>query len=57
MPGKAQIFTELPRVNSWDGLIAGLPWLDVGSSGAGVNDDALRAIGYIDGAAPVPRKP
>jgi hypothetical protein len=57
MPGKAQIFTELQRVDSWDGLIAGLPWLDVGASGAGVNDDALRAIGYIDGAAPVPGKP
>ena len=57
MPGKAQIFTELPRVDSWDGLIADLPWLDLGSSGAGVNEDALRAIGYIDGAAPVPRKP
>lgn len=52
MPGHAQIFGEQPRVDSWDGLVQGLPWLDVGQTGSGVNEDALRLIGYIDGPAP-----
>ena len=38
-----------------EGVTCVLPYLIV--VGAGVNDDALRAIGYIDGAAPVPGKP
>ena len=57
MPGRAQIFPELPRVDSWDALVQGLPWVDTGQGGAGVNDDALRAIGYIDGPAPTPKQP
>lgn len=56
MPGKAQIFQELPRVGSWDGLVANLQWVDVGDGGGGVNEEQLKALGYIDpGPAAAPK--
>ncbi len=48
MPGKAHIFAELPRVDSWDALVENLQWIDVGEGGEGVNTDALKALGYVD---------
>ncbi len=54
MPGKAQIFSELPRVDSWDALVSRLQWIDVGE-GQGVNEDALKALGYIDAGPATPK--
>lgn len=45
MRGKAQLFPELERVESWDGLVPGLSWLD-GESG--VNDARLKELGYTE---------
>ncbi len=46
MPGHGHIFPELPRVDSWDRLVLNLRWVDVGQGGEGVNEDALKALGY-----------
>lgn len=54
MTGKAQIFTELPRVDSWDALVLDLQWMDVGEA-QGVNDEALKALGYIDAGPASPK--
>ena len=45
MRGKAALFPELPRVETWDHLIPGLTWLD-GSQG--VNEEQLKALGYME---------
>ncbi|MSP54186.1 MAG: hypothetical protein EXR69_01040 [Myxococcales bacterium] len=47
MVGTAQIFAELPRVDSWDSLVLDLQWVDVGEAGVGVNTDALKLLGYV----------
>lgn len=45
MTGHPVVFPEvLPRVQDYDRLIIGLPWID-GTSG--VNEDQLKALGYI----------
>lgn len=47
MPGKPVVYPEVgPRVPSHDHLVAGLEW--VGGS-EGVNEDQLKALGYIEG--------
>lgn len=46
MPGRAHVWTELPRVPSWDGLVPGLQFLDAADQG--VNDEMLKALGYVD---------
>ena len=46
MSGKALIFPEVsPRVADWDGVLANLKWL---GGAAGQNDDALKALGYVE---------
>ena len=45
MPGRAVIFEEKERVQDWDGLIEGLPWL-MGEEG--VEEERLKQLGYID---------
>jgi len=45
MTGHAAIFSELPRVESWDQLVPGLTWL---GGSAGVNDEQLKALGYVE---------
>ncbi len=46
MPGKAHVWSERPRVATWDGLIPGLHFLNQDTEG--VNDEALKALGYVD---------
>jgi hypothetical protein len=46
MAGAARIFPEVtPRVADWDGVLARLVWL---GGEAGTNEDALKALGYIE---------
>ncbi len=46
MSGAAAIFPEVtPRVADWDGVLARLKWL---GGEAGQNDEALKALGYIE---------
>lgn len=45
MRGKAALFPELPRVQTWDHLIPGLTWLD---GKQGVNEEQLKALGYME---------
>ena len=45
MRGKAALFPELPRVQTWDHLIPGLSWLD---GKQGVNEEQLKVLGYME---------
>lgn len=47
MPGNAVVYPEVtPRVPSYDHLIQGLQWM---GGSEGVNEDQLKALGYIEG--------
>jgi hypothetical protein len=45
MPGKAVVFQEKERVESWDALVPVLSWLD---GQEGVNEAQLEALGYSE---------
>lgn len=45
MRGTAAIFPELPRVESWDGLVEKLTWL---KGESGVDEERLKALGYVE---------
>ncbi len=50
MPGVARVWPEIPRVESWDGLLRGRTAVPDG----GVNEDMLKALGYVDDGKPTP---
>ncbi|GDX79612.1 hypothetical protein LBMAG42_14230 [Deltaproteobacteria bacterium] len=53
MSGRARVWPELPRVATWDGLVPGLRFL--GADDEGVNEDMLKALGYVDDGKPSPK--